>query len=236
MSAIAKLDARRRRRRGFSLVEALVSSFIFVTLMVAVYAALSDALDFHGIQGTFIKMQMDGRRALERMSGELRMTGRFDNPVAGEPGYPYVFTNGVASDIFAPLSHPAPVRHLPPGDPASGDVRSIVFKTPEDVDGDGLLTASATGDIEWTDDDISYVLVSDAAGTNILERRVNNVTTDVIARGIERITFDTIDTDPAVDFDEIVITIYMARQTPRGSWLQANLTTCVTMRNTEEVN
>jgi hypothetical protein len=230
------LSQRRRGQRGFSLVEALVSSFIFVALLIAVYSALSDSMGFQGVQGTYIKMQMGARRALDRMSNELRMTGRFNNPVAGQPGYPYVFTGGVALGSFAAESHDAPAKHLPVGNTANGDSRDIVFKIPRDVDGDGLLTAAVNGKIEWSVEDISYVLMTDPNGINVLERRENGVVTDVLASYVERITFDTIDNDPTVGSTEVVITLYMAQPTPRGTWLQTNLTTCVSMRNTEEVH
>jgi hypothetical protein len=231
----ATLRDARRRRGGYSLVEALVAAFIFVALLVAVYAALTDAMAVQDIQGTYVTIQMDARRALDRMATELRMTGRFNNPAPGQPGYPYVFADGDPFGVFTYLKHDPPVRHLPASNPANGASCDIVFKVPRDEDGDGLLTAAATGNIEWCVEDVSYALVTDANGINVLERRENGVTTDILARYVERFTFDTIDTDPAVDMDEIVITLYMAREAPKGVWLQTNLTTCVTMRNTEEV-
>lgn len=234
MMALAR--TRRRRTGGFTLVEALVSSFIFIFLLAAVYESLSDSISFQGVQKTYAQMQMDARRALERMSSELRMAGRFSNPVPGQPAYPYIFTNGAAVGGFAALSHSAPVQHLAPGNPAFGDVREIAFKIPEDVDGDGLLTAEATGEIEWSTDIYSYVLVTDPNGINVLQRRSGTTVTDTIARYVERLTVNTIDTDPSIGLNEIVITIYMARPDNTGQWLQANLTGCVTMRNTEEVN
>ena len=236
MTGKGALRNRRAGGTGFSLVEALMSSLIFVALLVAVYSALTDAMSVNDIQGTYVRMQMDGRRALERIAAELRMTGRFDNPAPGQPGYPYVFPDGDPFGVFTYLKHDPPARHLPAGNAANGETREIAFKVPRDEDGDGLLTEAATGDIEWCDEDISFALVTDATGMNVLERREDGVTTDILARYVERITFDTIDTDPAVDMNEIAVTLYMAREAPEGVWLQTNLTTCVTMRNTEEVN
>jgi hypothetical protein len=118
--------------------------------------------------------------------------------------------------------------------PAFGDVREIVFKTPFDHDGDGMLTAAATTDVEWSLFDISYVLITDAGGVNTLVRREDGVITHLIARYVERITFDTINTDGTVGFNEIMISVYMARPTPRGVWVETNMSTCVTMRNVEE--
>jgi len=232
----AILLRRRQARAGFSLVEALVSSFIFVSLLVAVYAALGDSISFSGVQDTYAQMQMDAKRALERMSTELRMTGRFDNPIPGQPGYPYIFFDGKALGTFEPLRHDAPARHLAPGNPAYGETREPGFKIPEDLDGDGLLTDAATGNIEWTDHDISYALITDPNGINVLYRSVDGNPTDILARYVERITFDTIDTDASIDLNEIVITVYMARPDNDGNWLQTTLSTCVTMRNTEEVH
>ena len=230
----------RRKRNaklsGFSLVEALMSSIIFVALLMAVYGALGDADSFSGVQGTYAKMQMDARKVLNKMASDLRMTGWVDNADPTQPSYPYVFTNGVATGAYACESHVPPVQHVGASSPAFGPVREIVFKIPEDLDGDGLLTDASTGNIEWSNYDVSYVLETDAAGINILYRRENQVITETLARYVERITFDTIQTDPAVDMNEIVITVYMARPTPKGLWLETNLSTCVTMRNVEEVN
>lgn len=227
---------RNKKRSGFSLVEALMSSLIFVALLVAVYGALGDAESFSGVQGTYAKMQMDARKVLDKFAFELRMTGWVDNAVPTDPSYPYIFTNGVATGAYAPESHVPPAQHVGATSPAFGPVREIVFKIPQDLDGDGLLTAASTGDIEWSTYDVSYVLETDAAGINVLYRRENQVVTEILARYVERITFDTIETDMSIGMNEIVITVYMARPTPKGLWLETNLSTCVTMRNVEEVN
>jgi hypothetical protein len=50
---------------------------------------------------------------------------------------------------------------------------------------------------------------------------------------VERITFDTVDTDPSIDFNEVVITIYLARPAATGAWLETSLSTCVKMRNAD---
>ena len=206
-----------------------------MSLLVAVYEALGDSLSFSGVQSTYTSMQMEARKALDKMSNEIRMTGWVNNPVAGQPHFPYIFANGVATGYFADESHAAPAQHVNSGN-AFGPVTEIVLKIPQDNDGDGLLTAAATGAIEWSTFDVSYVIESDASGINTLERRQNGVVTDILARYVERMTIATIDTDPAVDISEVVITLYMVRPTVRGQLLQTSLTTCVSMRNVEEVN
>jgi len=225
----------RRRQAGFTLLEAVVSSVILVSMLVAIYGALSSSWSSYGTQSTYAKMQMDARRALERVAEELRMAGRVPNPAPGQPDYPYTFVNGSALGTFnQPARHPAPVQHVEPGTPAFGDCREIAFLIPEDLDGDGLLTSAATGDIEWSDYDLSYVPVTGPDGNNRLERWEDDRPTDVLATYVERVTFDTIDTDPSIHFNEIVVTIYMARPTPeKGVWLQTQLSTTVKMRNTD---
>jgi hypothetical protein len=231
------LKARRLGRQGgFSLIEALITSLIFVSLLVAVYGALGDSMSFSGVQSTYTSMQMEARRALDKMGNEIRMTGWVSNPVAGQPHFPYIFTNGVATGYYASESHAPAAQHVKAGNLAFGPITEIVFKIPQDNDGDGLLTAAATGAIEWSTFDVSYVIETDAAGINTLERRQNGVVTDILARYVERMTIATIDTDATVDINEVVITLYMVRPTLKGQLLQTSLTTCVSMRNVEEVD
>jgi hypothetical protein len=163
------------------------------------------------------------------------MSAIITNPIAGEPTYPYVFVNGVAEGSFDAESHTPPDRHVPATSPGFGEMREIVFKIPFDNDGNGLLTDEGTGEPEWSTFDVSYVVITDASGTNCLVRRQDGVVTDFIAKYVERVTFDTVNTDAAVGFNAIVLTVYMAKPLSPNIWAETNLSTCVTMRNVEEV-
>lgn len=105
---------------------------------------------------------------------------------------------------------------------------------PIDNDGDGFITDADTGLIEWSNPDISLVLVTSPTGINQLQRWENGLCTEIVANYVERVTFDTIRTDPTIDWNGIVATIYMARPTPRGVWLETQLSTSIKMRNTDE--
>ncbi len=231
---MTRLSSRNWRKSGFSLIEAFVSTFIFLAFLAAVYGAISSSREYTDVQSTYAKMRMDAHRALDAMAFELRMSGWRDNPDPNEPDFPYVFTNGVAEGYYADESHDPPAQHIPATSPAFGDIREIVFKIPFDADADSFPTDGDTGLPEWSDFDVSYVLVTDAGGVNTLLRRQNGVMTDIIARFVERVTFNTYKTDAAVGINEIAITIYMARPVPTGAWLETNLSTVVTMRNIEE--
>jgi len=230
------LRLRRSTQSGFNLIEALVTSFLFVTLLVAVYGALNDSMSFTGVQNTYVDIQMDARRALERMSDELRMSGWVNCPAPGNPRMPYIFANGVAAGYYAAESHAPAAQHVGPGNGAFGDITEIVFKVPRDNDGNGLLTAATTGKIEWSNFDVSYVIVTDASGINTLQRRENGVVTDILARYVERMTVTTIDTDPGAAINEIVLTLYMVRPTYKGQLLQTSISSCITMRNVEDTD
>ena len=224
---------KRGKAAGFTLIEALISTVIFVLVLGGIYSALIASISYEDFQKTYAEMQMSARRALEKMSSELRMAGRINNPVVGEISHPYIFTNGLAEKNFASLSHDPATQHLAAGNPAFGDCREIAFKVPQDVDGDGQLTSATTGEIEWSPADISYVLVTQSNGINVLQRRSGTTVTDILASHVERMTIDTMDTDPTIGINEIVITLYMARPDDKGRWLQTNLSACVTMRNSD---
>ena len=226
---------RRRRRAGFSIVEAMVSMFIFLGFLAAVYQAVSRSRQFTDVQEALSVIQVDAEHALNRMTQELRMTAHITNPILGEPACPYVFAAGVAEGSFVAESHTPPDQHVQPTSPGFGEVREIVFKVPFDNDGNGLFTDEDTGQPEWSMFNVSYVVITEASGTNTLVRREDAVITDVICRNVERVTFDTVNTDPIVGFSEIVITIYMAKELAPGVWVETNLSTCITMRNVEEV-
>jgi len=227
---------RRRARAGLSLVEVLVSAMLLVLFSTAVLSAMTSATIAYSTERTFAAMQMDGRRALRAVAAELRMAGNIPNDAPGQPQYPYVFEDGKALGTFNhPNRHDPAAQHVPSGSGAFGECREICFLIPEDIDGDGLLTDGATGDIEWCDEDIAFVLITGDDGINRLQRWVDGAETDTLAMFVERVTFDTIRTDPTIAWDEVVITIYMARPARTGVWLQVQESTTVKMRNSDGV-
>jgi len=226
---------RSRNQAGFSLVEALVSSVIFVALLAAVYGSLASATRVKNVQDGYAKMEMDARRAIARIADELRMAGRVANPAPGQPGWPYTFVNGGALGTFnQPARHDPADIHVAADTPAYGDCIEIAFLVPRDNDGDGLLTDAVTGDIEWSTYDVSYIIVTGPDGINRLERWEDSTCTDIMAYHAERITFQTIERDLALGLYEVAVTLYMARPIPGSdAWCQTHLTTRVTMRNAD---
>jgi len=238
--------AGRSKSSGYSIIELMVSMVLFLACLVGVLGALSDSMYHYSVQGTYAVMQMQARKALETVSKDLRMAGRIrsiDNVIE----YPYTFVNGgptatcvsvdggSAATFTVPAAHPAAVHHVAAGAPSSGDVREIGLKVPADVDGDGYPTSAATGDVEWSPYDVSYVVVTNASGINQLQRWRDGACSDIIADYVERITFDTVRTDATIDWNGVVVTIYLACPTSRGVWLQTQLSTVVKMRNTAQM-
>lgn len=226
---------RRRARRGYSLVELMFSLLIFLSCIVGILNALSDSMYHYSVQGNYAVMQMDARRALELVARDLRMAGRI-RPEAYGREYPYTFADGgLLEDGSEPAAlHAAAARHVPATSPGFGENREIGCKIPIDVDGDGLVTDADTGLVEWSPYDVSFVVATNASGLNQLQRWEDGVCTDIIADYVERVTFDTVRTDPTIDWNGIVVTVYMAKPTPRGVWLETQLSTTIKMRNTDE--
>jgi len=238
---------RRSKAAGYTVIELMVSMVLFLACLLGVLNALSDSMYHYSVQGTYAVMQMDARKALEAVSKDLEMAGRIrsaDNKIE----YPYTFVDGgptascvdlsgAGTNTFTvPAAHAPAVQHLTAGAPAFGPNREIGFKIPWDVDGDGFPTNKTTGDIEWSPSDVSYVVVTAANGVNQLQRWYGNKCTDVIGDYFERITFDTVRTDATIDWNGVVVTVYMAKPTTRGVWLQTQLSTIVKMRNTAQLS
>jgi len=219
-------------RRGTTLLETMICVVLFAFLMLAIYWVLQGSWGLYQGGVTHSELQELGRKAMARILGDVREAGQIDN--WPDEDYPYIFTDGNATGAFADHAH-APALHAEagPGRFGYGPSGEIVFKQAEDVDGDGYPTDAATGEIEWSDDEISYVLVTGAHGVNELQRRVNAGSAALIARHVERVTFDSYLTDPAVGFNQIRIRLHLRRQTASGKTVRAFLTATATMRNTQ---
>lgn len=173
-----------------------------------------------------------GRIAMMNIANDLRQTGYFTDPVTNK-SYPYIFTNGAAQAPFSLHAHTPAQHQAEPGSIAYGPTREIVFRITADLDGDGVRTSSATGQIEWGPDEISYVLVTAPDGVNQLERRSNGGSPAIVARYVERICFDDSSTDSSVPYGQVRLILHMRKTTTDGRVVKANYSTLVKMRNYE---
>lgn len=210
------------RRRGHSLLEmtCVVGLLSFVTL--ALFPLFSTANTLFDAGDAKADIEEQGRRALMSISAEIKEAGYVTDSVTGA-SYPYIFSDGAAAGRFAAYSHSTPSQ-----------CREIVFRMVKDLDGDGFKTDSASGDIEWGADEISYLLVAGADGVNRLERRVNNGSPRIVARFVERVRFDDSGTDSSIPYGQIRVTLEMKKVSPEGRAIRTTYSTLVRMRNYEE--
>jgi hypothetical protein len=104
--------------------------------------------------------------------------------------YPYLFQDGNATGAYAASAH-APASHTAAsGDADFGPNQEIVFVQPADADGDNRPDLDGSGQMVWSEDQYSYVVVTRADGTNVLQRRTNGGANRTIAHHVERIVFD----------------------------------------------
>src|SRR5262245_16067300 len=158
--------------------------------------SVTDAVDFSVNGVGQADLQQIGRNAMDRIKRDLRATGRFVDPATGVQ-LPHVFSNGQPNGALPPAfdhdnaylaglagTFPTPAPP-PPGNPppfvAPGSeiepmgIRECVFRVPTDLDSDGRIVSSATGNIEWSDELIGYVMVPNPQGSlDLLRRRVSS--------------------------------------------------------------
>jgi len=229
----SKYDTQKRAEKGHSLLETMcvVGILALVTLALLTLFSTSNSLFRAGNVSADVEEQ--GRIALMNIADEIKEAGFFTDPDSGE-SYPYIFPEGQPESPFWEYYHTPAQHQAEPGTPAYGPTREIVFRMAEDLDGDGYKTASDTGEIEWGPDEIAYVLVTGPDGVNQVERRVNNGPGQIIARYVERLCFDDINTDATVPYGQIKVTLHMRKTTSDGRVVKASYSTLVRMRNYEE--
>src|SRR5262249_39689354 len=136
----------------------------------------------------------------------------------------------------APWPHPAnPPAFVAPGcELQPKGIREIVFRLSADLDNDGRIVSAATGNIEWGPMLVGYQLIPNTQGTlDLVRRRVTGANTrdEVICRGIEALTFDTVDTKNVLPMDAVEVHMHLKRKSTRGQIEKLHLSTTVCMRN-----
>jgi Tfp pilus assembly protein PilE len=184
------------------------------------------------------ELQQKGREALKKIVEELQQSGFVENGTAGNPldDYPYIFTDGNALAPYSSFAHTPAQHQAESGSSADGPTREIVFRLPEDKNNDGMIYDDKTGRIEWGNEEFAYVLVTGKDGVNRLERRIHSsgaqVGRRVLAEDVERVIFDSIYTDSSVQYNQIVVTLFLRRKTEDGAVTVA-LATSVDLRNSD---
>jgi len=211
----------------------MLSLTIVAVMLAVLYLTFKDAHRISEGGETMADLQEEARRVMAFITDELQASGFAT--VDGKD-YPHIFYDGNAMGDFAVHYHEPAQHRAQPGDVDFGPTSEIVFRIaaqPPDADGDNVPDAMLPGPL-WTTDEISYVLVTNQKGQNELRRQINGLPDRVLSRHVERITFDSRDTDPAVGFNQVVVTIYLREVTGFGSELKVALTAVVNFRNSEE--
>jgi hypothetical protein len=134
-------------------------------------------------------------------------------------------------------AHAPAAKLAQPGDPDFGPNHEIVFVIPDDANGDGVPDIDANGDIVWSTDQISYVLVTRADGNNYVERRRNGVNNQKVVMNVERLVFDDTTSSgggAAVQVDTVRIQIHLRQVDPQGLVHRYVAQTSLRLRNARQ--
>lgn len=222
----------RARSAGFTLIEVTIATAMFGALMAAFVMIGSMTLGAYAEESSRASLFTSGTRALARIQGDLRETGRRTVGAGGQQrSYPYLFTDGGASGYFAPYAHTPIAPNVEPGSPANGPSREIVFLQTKDLDGDGYPTDHATGQTEWGPDDFLYVLRKGASNVNELVRETNGNFAEILARHVERMVFDDQTTDATLGPNVVRVRLFLVSKDVHGQPVSVTLESLINMRN-----
>ena len=253
------MKLQRKRQSGITLVEVTVS-MMFTMMIFGIYAtAVVDSVDASASNIGGASLHEIGRRTLETIARDLSRTGNAMDVTWGIQ-FPHVFSNGQPAPALAggwehdTAELAAIVAAFPPGPPPPPEplnpppfvapgfeltpmgIREIVFRLPEDLDGDGrILVADNT--IEWSKSTTGYIMRPNDKGNLSLVRRSINATNVVreatICTDVESLTFDSVETKNILPMDAIEVHLHLKRQDVRGRIQRLHLTTTMVMRNSQ---
>lgn len=223
-------------RSGFSLIEVVLVGSILAILARALVATSASMGRVTSTGNVLSLLQQEGARAMRSIVTDLKRSGyvTLDEDTVDEREYPYVFTGGVADAPYDANSHAPADQEAGPNDPDFGPIREIVFVQPADVDGDERPDYDPATGLDWSADEVSYVLMTRADGVNYLERRVNAGNARRVARDVERVVFDTPESSgwsPDVPLGSVRVRLFLRTRDSQGMLYRDSREVVVKLRN-----
>lgn len=243
------------RARGMTLLELTISLAITSVVIGATLMAVIPVTRSEGLVSADTRLRSDARRGLQRLANDLRQTG--NNVTINGLVYPHIYApwdpvNGPddADSGFEAYNALPPgiaswgAHDALPGDDDYGATTHVILRIPTDLDGNGTPTDQVDGSVEWTANDIAYVLVQDpATQINELRRYTDYAagTFETVAVYVERLFIQRDDNSGAVwdddllsdNQDELRLTLQLRVPDPNAAntWMRGTVSTVVNMRN-----
>ncbi|MCY2961109.1 MAG: hypothetical protein NTY35_13190 [Planctomycetota bacterium] len=244
---------------GLGLVEVTISATILFILAASMVESVGQVAALGRTGSVEGRLQQGAQDAIRRITGDLKAAAFVS---ANGKSYPYLFVDGEANVSFAEHDHAEAVENAEDDDPDFGPNREIVFVRPsfapvaQDPDGvnwdlvdeDGepvdlpqglevvkryeFPVIGADGTSGFQEEELSYVLVTAADGVNELQRRRDGESPEVIARGVERLVFDTSSTDPVgVPVGAVRVRLWLRLRDEMGTVHRHSAETVVRLQN-----
>ncbi len=223
-----------RAREGYTLIEMIFATSILLVLAGMLLQSLLGLRHATASGGAGARVQDRGQRAMERIIEDLRISGFIDQAGA-LPDYPYLFVDGNADPRFMVHRHLAAAKQAQQSEYDFGANTEIVFRLPDDADGDGVPDVDANGQLVWDPREFSYVVVTNANGQNELQRRIDGGTPEIVTRNIERIVFSDRVTSGFVPLGSIGVQIFFREPDDDGVVHRFSLQAVVRLRNSESL-
>ncbi len=216
-------------RRGFNRVETVVAAAISNAVLAAIFSIFWMAARVDEEETARQDLRIDAVRSLEEIVRVLGSSGPADIDC---------FPEGSASADHPYLGHPAPSHKAIPGDDDFGPTVEMAFKGPQHPDG-SVVSTNAAGEGEGSPDTHAFVLLPTQGFGNEVHLRTHDAAGALrrslpIARHVERLLFETNDTNPALGRNQLRVVLWFRRPGPRGMPLMHKAVGTLNLRSPEE--
>jgi hypothetical protein len=172
---------------GFTLIEALISSTLFVVVMGGfVLSMVATQRARKTVEATGV-LNCEALEIVETVRGELSRSGY-------ENGFPLTYDGNEIGKTYPLFEHDEPHGQAERSD--------VVYRLPADDDGDGWPDVEADGNVLWEDDPRAFALVPNERGTNDFVRLAADGRATTVARNVESVSYsDPSETQFAIPLD-----------------------------------